>query len=239
MSNRNRMRFASAALFASIILGTALPSWRVRAEGDTTPPSVIRITPPAPVFDETTRLAELASRRQKVAEAIGPNSMLILFSTEPRVYANDVDYQFRQENNLFYLTNLNQKRSILVMMPGNPVTPEILFLPRRDPRAETWTGRMYSAQEAAQLSGIKEIWDVNEFNSFIKGVRTREVYQLKPESIFMTGRSGPPAANGGFDALFNAAAKNQAGLYMISNFTPNGESKEYRQEQRFAATWTK
>ena len=68
------------------------------------------VTPPAPVFDDATRLGELAARRKHVADTIGAKAMLVLFSTEPRVYTNDVDYQFRQENNLYYLTNLNQKR---------------------------------------------------------------------------------------------------------------------------------
>src|SRR2546425_9167003 len=116
----------------------------------------IRIAPPAPVFDEKTRLAELAERRARVAQSIGPKSVLILFSAEPRVYTNDVDYQFRQENNLYYLTQLKQKGATLVLLPGNSQMPEILFLPRRNPAFETWTGHMFSAQEAAQVSGIKE-----------------------------------------------------------------------------------
>ena len=33
--------------------------------------SVIRMTPPAPVFDENTRLTELANRRMRVGQAIG------------------------------------------------------------------------------------------------------------------------------------------------------------------------
>ena len=82
-------------------------------------PPVIRVAPPAPVFDTAKRQAELAQRRQKVAEAIGPKSILVLFSAEPRVYTNDVDYHFRQENNLFYLTHLNQKRSVLVSDAGH------------------------------------------------------------------------------------------------------------------------
>ena len=85
-----------------------------RAAGDTPPAAAIRITPPAPVFDDAKRLEELAARRKQVAETIGPKSMLVLFSAEPRVYTNDVDFPFRQENNLFYLTNLNQKNITLV-----------------------------------------------------------------------------------------------------------------------------
>src|ERR1700752_401206 len=73
-----------------------------RANVDVTPAGAIRITPPAPVFDQAKRLEELAARRKRVAESIGSKAMLVLFSGELRVYANDVEYQFRQENNLYY-----------------------------------------------------------------------------------------------------------------------------------------
>jgi len=220
---------------------------RVSANGETekSPPSIIRVTPPAPAFDDAKRLAELAARRKHVADTIGTNSILVLLSAEPRVYTNDVDYQFRQENNLYYLTNLKQKGATLVLLPGNPQTPEILFLPRRNPAAETWTGHMYSAQDAAQASGIREIWEASEFGPFIKALRSHEAYRPKPEHILMSDRGGSPTAtestvpaNAGFDALFNAAAKNEAALYMLQ-VRPEGESREYRQEQRFAADWAK
>src|SRR6185312_14605378 len=100
--------------------------------------SVIRVAPPAPTFDEKVRLAELASRRARVTQAVGTKGILILFSAEPRVYTNDVDYEYRQENNLYYLTNLKQRGATLVLIPGNEVTPEILFLPRRSRTSETW-----------------------------------------------------------------------------------------------------
>src|SRR2546423_11944647 len=115
----------------------------VRAAGSA-PPVLINVTPPAPSFSEDERRAELAARRARVAEQLGPKSVLVLFSGEPRVYAGDVDYEFRQENNLYYLTQLKQDGATLVLLPGNNVHSEILFLPRRRPAAETWTGHMYS-----------------------------------------------------------------------------------------------
>lgn len=218
-----------AVVFAANFAGPA-------ARAGAAEPPVIRITPPAPVFDSAKRLEELAGRRKRVGEAIGPKAMLIMFSAEPRVYANDVDYQFRQENNLFYLTNLNQKRATLVLLPGQAGLPEILFLPRRSPIAETWTGHMYSAQEAAELSGIKEIWEASEFAPFIAAMSKHEAYRPKPENILMS--AGQTASGSGFEALFGAAEKNEAALYLLS-FPTNGESREYRQEQRFAAEWAK
>jgi len=200
-------------------------------------PPVFRITPPAPVFDNAKRLAELASRRKHVADAIGPKAILILFSTEPRVYTNDVDYPYRQENNLYYLTNLKQKSATLVLLPGNTKTREILFMPKRNPAAETWTGHMYSAEEANQLSGIREIWNVSEFDPFIKALRNRQPYRPKPENIFMSDlpKDMPLTNDNGYTALFDAAAKGEAGLFML--MPGQGESREYKQEQRYAADW--
>jgi len=221
---------AIATLTTQLLAGTASAS---KPE-----PPAIRVTPPAPVFDDATRLAELAGRRQRVAQAIGPKSILVLFSAEPRLYTNDVDYQFRQENNLFYLTHLNQQRQILVLMPGNAATPEILFVPRRNARAETWTGHMYSPQEAAQLSGVKEIWEASEFGPFVNALSKREAYHPKPENVLLSANPSPSTNGEGMAPLFSAAQNKEASLYLL-NFPREGESREYRQEQRFATAWPK
>src|SRR5215813_6570597 len=225
-------------IFGTALFAGSLPLRYVHAEVDTSPLSSIRPTPPAPVFDQAKRLEELAARRKRVAEAIGSKSILVMFSAQSRVYANDVDYQFRQENNLYYLTNLNQSGSALVMMPGNSVTREILYVPRRNAQAETWTRQMYSPEEVAQLSGIKEIWDAGEFENFVKAVRSHQSYRPKPANILMSERSETAATtNTGFESLFSAVTNNEASLYLITNFPREAESKEYRQEQVFAAAW--
>jgi hypothetical protein len=64
----------------------------VRGKSETPVASNIRLTPPAPVFDDKERVAELKQRRERVAQSVGPQSFMILFSTEPRVYTNDIDY---------------------------------------------------------------------------------------------------------------------------------------------------
>lgn len=192
---------------------------------------VIRVTPAPPVINDQTRLAELAQRRARVAGSIGANSVLVLFSAEPKLYAYDVNYPYRQENNLYYLTQLKQEGAMLVLLPGNQQLPELLFLPRRDPRAETWTGHMYSPEEAAQRSGIREILDVKEFAPFIEALRRHQPYQPKQGSVLLS-RSGQLTV--GADKLFAAAAKNEAAVYLLGAKTSD---KEYAQEQRFASDW--
>ncbi len=241
MSKSRNTCVAFAALSICAMVALFLPatlSVRAETEARRVAP-MVRIAPPAPVFNEKERLAELARRRAHVAEAIGPKSLLILFSTEPRVYTNDVDYQYRQENNLYYLTNLKQKGATLVLLPGNNQVSEILFLPRRNPAAETWTGHMYSPQEASEISGVREIWEASEFEPFIKALRNRQPYRPKAESIFMSDLPATTQmANGnGFEPLLEAAGKNEAALYLL---VPRElESREYKQEQRFASDWAK
>jgi Xaa-Pro aminopeptidase len=217
------------------------------------PPNVIRETPPAPVFSDEERLAELRARRARVAERMGKNAVLVMFSAEPRVYTNDVDYEFRQENNLYYLTNLRQQGATLVMLPGATDGPrEILFLPRRNPAAETWTGHMYSPEEARSLSGVQEIWEAKEFEPFMRSLRARRAYRPQGEAILSTTFNLPavaapptdfarlppqPAQTSGLDGLFTAMGQYDASLYLL---LPGGEnSREYRQEQEFASAWGK
>jgi Xaa-Pro aminopeptidase len=241
MSKSKTTRVALAVFAVCVSLALLKPvSVPVGAKAERIAASNIRLTPPAPVFSDQERVAELIQRRERVAESIGPQSMLILFSTEPRIYSNSVNYPYRQENNLYYLTNLKQKNATLILLPGNAKTKEILFIPRRNPLTETWDGHMYSAAEAHQISGINEIWQSSEFEPFIKALRNRQPYLPKPENIFMSNL--PPGTtisnDHGFNTMFDAAVKGEAGIFMLVP-PGDGESREYKYEQRFASEWAK
>ena len=121
---------------------------------------------------------DLERRRQSVATKMGGRGMLILFSGEPRRYTGDVDYEFRQENNLYYLTGIREKGIRLVLMPQNVSYREILFLPDQDPTKELWTGKMLSREEAADISGIKNVWSASEFESFLDSVLYGRAYRV-------------------------------------------------------------
>ncbi len=150
---------------------------------DKTEPSAIRVTPPAPKFTDAERQAELARRRANVGKAMSKNSMLILFSTEPRIYTNDVDFLYRQENNLYYLTNLKQNNAVLVFINNGASVKEILFLPKRNPASETWNGKMYSGEDAAKISGVKTIADSSELNNFIQSIKDKKSFVAKDGAI--------------------------------------------------------
>jgi len=152
-------------------------------------PTTIRVTPPAPKFTDAERQSELARRRAAVAAKMDENSVMILFSAEQKLYTNDVDYVFRQENNLYYLTNLKQAGATLVIRKSGGKVAETIYLPNRDPQNETWNGKMYSNADASNISGIKTIVDAEKKDTFLQTFRgkkdmAKNVYLLLPSSDF-------------------------------------------------------
>ncbi len=142
-------------------------------------PKAIRVAPPAPKIADAERQAELAKRRASVAAQMTDNSMLVLMSAEPKNYAGDVDFMYRQENNLYYLTNLKQNNATLVLTRNGGQTGEFLFLPKRDPAAETWNGKMYSREEANKISGVKTMIDSSELKDFLSALKDKKSFASK------------------------------------------------------------
>jgi len=147
-------------------------------------PKVPIATPPAPVFTDSERQTELAKRRSQVAAQMADNSVLVLFSAEPKLYTGDVDYVFRQENNLFYLTELKEQNISLVIEKKNGKVTETVYLPKRDPRFETWNGKRYSIDDARRISGITNVVDVAGFAGYLSSLAkgsSESIYLLLPD----------------------------------------------------------
>ena len=154
-------------------------------------PTTIFVTPPAPKFTDAERQTELARRRTAVEAKMVDHSVMILLSAEHKLYTNDVDYVFRQENNLYYLTNLKQAGAYLVIRKEAGKSTETLYLPKRDPKQETWTGHMYSNEEAANISGIKKIVDADNITAYWQDLKDKKDTTLKtvylPQPNFLDG----------------------------------------------------
>ncbi len=116
---------------------------------------------------------DLAARRARVMDALGPDAMLILFSGPEQRYSLDVDYEYRQDSNLYYLSGIAQEDTILVLMPGNDAHREILFVKERNPLREHWTGRVLGHEDATARSGIDTVLDTSQFEPFVAAMLGR------------------------------------------------------------------
>ena len=105
-------------------------------------------------------------------ERLGPDAMLILWSAPTRTYSLDIDYEYRQDSNLYYLTGLVQEDTVLVLMSGSPAR-EFLFVKEKDPAKEHWYGRVLSTGEASALTGIRTVMTTGQFESFVDGALAR------------------------------------------------------------------
>jgi Xaa-Pro aminopeptidase len=116
---------------------------------------------------------DLKARRARVMDRIGADTMLILWSAPTARYSLDVDYEYRQDSNLYYLTGVTQDETMLVLMPGNGSRREILFVKERNPLREHWTGRRLSNEEAATQTGIETVLSSSQFEPFISALLAR------------------------------------------------------------------
>src|ERR1700693_2467951 len=114
--------------------------------------NIWKVAPPPPASWERDRVADLTAHRKAMIEQLGDKGVLILYAAEPRNYAGDVDWPFRQENNFYYLTGINQTGNALVLIPGAAKYREILFMAPSNPLEESWTGHILLPDEARKIS---------------------------------------------------------------------------------------
>jgi Xaa-Pro aminopeptidase len=200
-----------------------------------------KVAPPPPASWQRDRVADLTAHRKAVMEQIGDRGMLILYAAEERNYAGDVDWPYRQENDFYYLTGMNQPGATLVLIPGAEKIRELLFLPPSDPARESWTGHLFTPAEARAISGIQDVYDAGQFNGFLSALIPRARMLMPGGAGGRGGRGGrgPEASvEGGpnwradFARPIESSTAGDLHLYMVLPAQPN--AVEYRREQEFA-----
>ncbi len=118
---------------------------------------------PATFFEEN---------RNELRKLMPSNSVAIIFSNPIMNRSNDVDYQFHQAPNFYYLTGLTEPNAVVLIFKeiqefGNGLkTDEILFLLQRNKLDEVWTGKRLGPDDAKKLLGIKSAFETTKFSTF-------------------------------------------------------------------------
>lgn len=110
---------------------------------------------------------DLKARRTRVMESLDASTLMIAWSAEPKVYSTDVNYEYRQESSLLYLTGLNQEETILVLMPGAATRKEVIFVREPNARREHRNGHTLTKEEVTARTGIETVYLVSQFEPFI------------------------------------------------------------------------
>lgn len=118
--------------------------------------------------------ALFVSNRKQLAKALKPASLALFNSNDSMPTNADGHLPFRQNNDLFYLTGVDQENSILVICPDFPDKKfrEVLFVQETNEQIANWEGHKLTKEEAHKLTGIETIMWLSEFNKLFRHMMT-------------------------------------------------------------------
>lgn len=118
------------------------------------------------------------TNRKRFIQELNPNSIAIFNSNDIMPTNADGTMPFRQNNDLFYLSGIDQEESILVIYPDfhNKKLREILFLKETNENIAIWEGHKYTKDEATETSGIDSVQWLSQFNSVLNVLMAESEY---------------------------------------------------------------
>src|SRR5688572_25411570 len=113
-----------------------------------------------------------AGRRDALREIMPANSVAAIFAYPTRTFSNDVNYIFHQNPDLYYFSGYKEPHSLLLIFKeaqldsaGVPYN-EILFVQKKNPVAEHWSGKRLGTEGAQKKLGIPMSFNAGDFKNF-------------------------------------------------------------------------
>ena len=137
-------------------------------------------------------------RRKAVRTFMPEKTMAIYCSGKSMLRANDVDYEFHQDPNFYYLTGLNESNSILILFKNpilfeNDTINELLLIKERNANAEVWVGKKLGVRGSEIILEIQKTFDIDKFN--IENLDLSEIDSIFIHDNFEVGNDLFPVNN--------------------------------------------
>lgn len=113
------------------------------------------------------------SNRKNLVNNMKENSILIMFAGDAPYRSADQKYKFTPNRNFYYLTGINDTKVILTILKTEKEVVETIFVQREDELMAKWIGRAISKNEASEVSKIKTIKYLDEFDSIVSSYINR------------------------------------------------------------------
>jgi Xaa-Pro aminopeptidase len=130
--------------------------------------------------------SEFATRREQFRAAMG-QGVALFASTPIAIRNNDVEHEFRQDSDLFYLTGFDEPDCVLLLTTEHAEHRCVLFVRPRDPDRETWDGPRAGIEGAIARFGADAAFPITELGrqlpEYLKDVR-RLHYRLGIDRAF-------------------------------------------------------
>ncbi|HQK97895.1 MAG TPA: aminopeptidase P family protein [Bacteroidia bacterium] len=110
-------------------------------------------------------------RRAAFRNLMPDSSLAVIFANPIRNRSNDVDYQYSQDPNFYYLTGFRDPDAVLLMFkePRNfdgELTNTVIFVRPKDAKRETWTGIRPDLNQVSKITSITKVYATSDFNDF-------------------------------------------------------------------------
>ena len=112
-------------------------------------------------------MTELDRRRENLFSLMADNSVAVIFSGVSKISSEDETLPFVPNKNFFYLTNIKQEHSALLLIKGIGERKTYLFIDPYSELKEKWTGKRLTADNAQALSDIKNIYTTDNFETML------------------------------------------------------------------------
>ena len=108
--------------------------------------------------------------RQRFSAELKAKSIAIFNSNDIMPTNADGTMDFRQNNDIFHLSGVDQEESILIVFPDSfhAKHKEILFLKETNEHIAVWEGAKLNKKQAFETSGIKTVYWLDQFESVLK-----------------------------------------------------------------------
>ena len=132
------------------------------------------------------RREEFARRRRQLMQEMGPGTIAILPAAPVRYRNSDVEYQYRQDSDFWYLTGFAEPEAVAVLVPERAQGEFILFVRDRDAVRELWDGSRAGTEGAVRDYGADDAFPSSDIDEILPGLieRCSAVYHsvgLHPE----------------------------------------------------------
>lgn len=107
-----------------------------------------------------------ARREQFMSRMDG--GIALFFAAPVFIRNHDVEFEYRQDSNFYYLTGFEEPESICVLAPEHDDARFMLFVRARDKARETWTGHRAGAEGAMEVYGADKAWTVDQAEAMLK-----------------------------------------------------------------------
>lgn len=108
-----------------------------------------------------------ANRRKRVLDAI--EGVAVIPAAPVTIRNNDVEHDYRQDSDLFYLTGFDEPESVLILSNAHADHRSVLFVRPRDPEREVWDGARAGVEGAKERYGVDATFPIEELGDKLGG----------------------------------------------------------------------